>query len=196
MPKYVAFLRAINVGGHTVKMDHLRGLFEALGFSNVETFIASGNVIFDSTSKNTRALEKKIENHLLKSLGYEVTTFIRSTTELADIAQHKPFADSELNADGHSLYIGFMASEPADTAKEKLLSLATKANDFHLRGREVYWLRRAKFSESDISGALLGKILGMPATLRNSTTVKKIAAKYNEAKTAKAPGTPSQNRLR
>ncbi len=57
MPKYVALLRAINVGGHTVKMDHLRRLFEALGFTNVETFIASGNVIFDSTSKSTKAFE-------------------------------------------------------------------------------------------------------------------------------------------
>jgi uncharacterized protein (DUF1697 family) len=46
MPKYVAFLRAINVGGHTVKMDHLRRLFEALGFTNVETFIASSDVVF------------------------------------------------------------------------------------------------------------------------------------------------------
>ena len=54
MPKYVALLRAINVGGHTVKMDHLRSLFEAIGFSNVETFIASGNVIFDSRSKDSR----------------------------------------------------------------------------------------------------------------------------------------------
>jgi uncharacterized protein (DUF1697 family) len=57
MPKYVAFLRAINVGGHTVKMDHLRRLFEALEFDNVETFIASGNVIFDSASKSTKAFE-------------------------------------------------------------------------------------------------------------------------------------------
>lgn len=179
MPKYVAFLRAINVGGHTVKMDYLRGLFAALGFRNVETFIASGNVIFDSTSKSTGALEKKIEGFLQDALGYAVATFIRSTAELANIAQHKPFPDSELSAKGHTLYIGFMASEPSATAKEKLLSLATKVDDFHLNGREVYWLCRTKFSESEISGAQLAKTLGMPATLRNSTTVKKMAAKYS-----------------
>ena len=179
MPKYVAFLRAINVGGHTVKMDHLRELFTGLGFRNVETFIASGNVIFDSTSKSTRALEKKIESCLLEALGYDVATFIRSMAELADIAQHRPFSDSELSAEGHTLYIGFMAGEPSDMAKQKLLALATKVDDFHLEGREVYWLRRKKFSESEISGALLEKILGMPATLRNSTTVKKIAAKHS-----------------
>lgn len=179
MPKYVAFLRAINVGGHTVKMEYLRDLFAALGFRNVETFIASGNVIFDSTTKSTRALEQKIESCLLKSLGYEVATFIRSTAELADIAQHKPFSEAELSNAGHALYIGFMASEPSDAAKKKLLSLPTKVDDFHLHGREVYWLCRTKFSESGISGALLAKTLGLPLTLRNSTTVKKIAAKWS-----------------
>jgi len=180
MPKYIAFLRAINVGGHTVKMDHLRDLFAALGFRNVETFIASGNVIFDSTSKNTRALEQKIESCLQESLGYEVATFVRSTSELRDVAEYQPFPDLELGAAGHVVYIGFMAAEPSDTAKEKLLSLATKIDDFHLKGREVYWLCRAKFSESGVSGALLAKTLGMPATLRNSTTVKKITAKYSQ----------------
>ena len=69
MPRYVAFLRAINVGGHTVKMEDLRRLFETMGFANVETFIASGNVIFESKSKNTQAMERKIENHLRESLG-------------------------------------------------------------------------------------------------------------------------------
>jgi len=86
MPKYVAFLRAINVGGHTVKMDHLRRLFEAIGFTNVETFIASSDVIFDSTSKSTKALERKIEDYLHRTLGYEVATFIRTTSEVAAMA--------------------------------------------------------------------------------------------------------------
>jgi uncharacterized protein (DUF1697 family) len=179
MPKYVAFLRAINVGGHTVKMDQLRELFAALGFTNVETFIASGNVIFDSAVKNTAALEKKIEKHLLQALGYEVATFIRSTTELADIAKHKPFPDSDLNADGNVLYVGFMAAVPSDAAREKLLASATKTDDFRLRGREVFWLLRTRFSDSEFSGGKLGKILGLPATLRNATTVKKLAAKYS-----------------
>jgi len=86
MPKYVAFLRAINVGGHTVKMDHLRLIFEAMGLKNVETFIASGNVIFDSTAKNSKALESKIEEFLQERLGYQVATFIRSTSEVGNIA--------------------------------------------------------------------------------------------------------------
>lgn len=179
MPKYVAFLRAINVGGHTVKMDYLRRLFEALGFSNVETFIASGNVIFDSTSRNTKTLEKKIERYLQETQGYEVATFIRSTTELGTIAHYQPFIEAELKAEGNTLYVGFLADSPSDEAKQKLRSLTTEVDDFHLFGRELYWLCRKKFGESEVSGPLLAKTLGMQTTLRNSTTVKKIAAKYS-----------------
>ena len=179
MPKYIAFLRAINVGGHTVKMDHLRRLFGALGFAKVETFIASGNVIFDSSSRSTRTLEKKIETHLRETLGYEVATFIRSPAELSAIAGYKPFPAAELKADGNVLYIGFLTDEPNEEAQRKVLSLTTAVDDFHIRGRELYWLCRTKIGESEVSGSVLQKALGKATTLRNSTTVKKIAAKYS-----------------
>jgi uncharacterized protein (DUF1697 family) len=178
MPKYIAFLRAINVGGHTVKMDYLRVLFETVGFSNVETFIASGNVIFDSKSKSARALEKKIEGCLKEALGYHVATFIRSTVELASIADYKAFNEAELNAEGNVLYIGFLTDKPGDETNQKLLPFITEVDDFHVCGREVYWLRRKGIGESEFSGARLEKAFGVQATLRNSTTVKKIAAKY------------------
>jgi uncharacterized protein (DUF1697 family) len=177
MPKYVALLRAINVGGHTVKMDYLRSLFAAIGFSNVETFIASGNVIFDSKAKDGPGLERKIEKHLQATLGYEVKTFVRAISELAAVANYRPFTESELNT--HTLYVGFLADKPSDQSSQKLLSFICEVDDLHVHGREVYWLCRAKMmSDSKFSAALTEKILGMPATFRNSTTVKKIAAKY------------------
>jgi uncharacterized protein (DUF1697 family) len=178
MPKYVAFLRAVNVGGHIVKMDHLRQLFQTLGFSNVETFIASGNVIFDSSSKRTKTLERKIESLLGETFGYSVDTFVRSTSELAEIAQYKPFDESELAADGNALYILFVSDEVSAESKRKLLTFTTEVDDFQVSGREVYWLCRKKISESKVSGALLGRTLGMPATMRNAKTVKRLAAKY------------------
>jgi uncharacterized protein (DUF1697 family) len=78
MRRYFAFLRAINVGGHTVTMENLRKLCESFGLSDVETFIASGNLIFQSSEPNTAALELKIASGLQSALGYEVATFIRS----------------------------------------------------------------------------------------------------------------------
>src|ERR1041385_3864079 len=98
MPRYIAFLRAINVGGHnTVTMDFLRHFFESLGFAHVETFIASGNIVFETASKNAQALERKIESGLRAALGYEVVAFVRTGAELAAIASYKPFSPAHLD---------------------------------------------------------------------------------------------------
>jgi uncharacterized protein (DUF1697 family) len=177
MTKHIAFLRAINVGGHTVKMDALRQLFESLGFSNVETFIASGNVIFEAKAGNTKTLEKKIENCLKESLGYEVATFIRTDAEVAEIAQYKPFPQSQLDAAG-ALNIGFLADPLDDATTQKLPSLRTEIDDFHVHGREIYWLCKKKQSESKISNVTIEKALGVKATLRGVNTVKRLAEKY------------------
>ena len=178
MPKFIAFLRAINVGGHNVKMEDLRKLFEELGFSNVETFIASGNVIFDTPDGDANELERRIERHLRTALGYEVATFLRSTSELADIAKYEPFPAAELAAVGTSLYIAFLQDAPGDKAQEGLMAFRTDQDDFHVHAREIYWLRHGNMSDSKFSGALLEKTIKLPATLRNSTTVRKLVAKY------------------
>src|SRR6266542_3017759 len=98
MSKHIAFLRAINVGGHNVQMTALRQLFESLGFSNIETFIASGNVIFDAKAGSTKALEKKIETCLHEALGYKVEAFIRTGAELAKIAKYQPRPRPQIDA--------------------------------------------------------------------------------------------------
>ena len=172
----IAFLRAINVGGHTVKMDHLRGLFEALGYGDVETFIASGNVIFRSPTEDTRALGQQIETHLRASLGYEVATFVRTTAELASVAGYQPFAQEEIES--NTLYIGFLQTPPGSEALRKLAALQTPLDEFRVNGRELYWLCRTTISQSKVSGAQIERALGMATTLRNVTTVKKLAAKY------------------
>lgn len=175
MPRFIAFLRSINVGGHNVKMDELRRLFETMGFKGVETFIASGNVIFESASKNAKALETKIAGKLRRTLGYEVATFVRSAEELAAIAKHELFTERQ---DGSGLYIALLSEPPGDEAKAKLASLQTKTDIFHFHGRELYWVCLTRFSDSTFSGPLLEKVLGTPATVRNSNTITKIAAKY------------------
>ena len=178
MPRYVALLRAINVGGRRVKMDHLREIFGAPGFANVETFIASGNVIFDSETEDTETLERKIEDHLRESLGYEVATFVRTASELENISRYRPFDSSDLDAEGTSLYIAFLQDKPNAEAEQKLTTYRTEVDDFRVHGREIYWLCRKKISESAFSGALLEKTLGMSATMRNATTIEKLVGKY------------------
>jgi uncharacterized protein (DUF1697 family) len=177
MSKHIAFLRAINVGGHNVKMDVLRQLFESLGFSNVETFIASGNVIFESKTDNSNSLEQKIEKKLYEELGYETATFIRTDTEVAEIAKYKPFPQSQLDTAG-ALNIGFLADPLDDAAKQKLMSLRTDIDEFHIHGCEIYWLCKKKQSESKVSNAAIEKALGVKSTLRGVNTIKKLAEKF------------------
>jgi uncharacterized protein (DUF1697 family) len=178
MPKYIAFLRAINVGGRNVKMEVLRELFSGMSFSNVESFIASGNIIFDSPSTDRAALEQKIEAGLKAGLGYEVDTFIRTPAEVAEIADNYPFNLDEWDPQECTLYVGFIAIPPNTGAEEALLAHASDSDAFHVEGREVYWLSRITQSRSTFSGARAEKILGMPATFRNVNTVKRLAAKY------------------
>jgi uncharacterized protein (DUF1697 family) len=177
MPKQIAFLRAINVGGHTVTMANLRAHFEALGLTNVETFIASGNVIFRSGVRDIGALEKRIERHLEKALGYEVKTFIRSDTELAAVARHKPFTDAERRT-AKALVVGFL-SEALTAAQEKTLrAMRTAIDDFHVHGREVYWLCKERQSDSTFSNAVFERSLKVRSTWRGVNTVEKLAAKH------------------
>ena len=180
MPRYIAFLRAINVGGRVVTMDRLRSLFESLGFSGVETFIASGNVVFESRSGDTRVLSRKIEQLLQKSLGYEVATFIRTDSEVAAIARHRLFESAQARS-AQALNVGFLSEPPRAGARGALMRLRTAADDFHVHGREVYWLSRTKLSESGLSYAVLEKTLQVQATFRGRNTVVRLAAKYPPA---------------
>jgi uncharacterized protein (DUF1697 family) len=132
--KYVAFLRAINVGGHTVKMDRLRSLFEELRFSEVETFIASGNVIFTAASRSPKALEGRIGGCLEERLGYAMPTFLRTPAELAEVSRHMPFDNVELSAKGAAMYVGFLADAPGAAVKNKLISFQSDTNEFQVRG--------------------------------------------------------------
>ena len=173
--RYVAFLRALNVGGHTVEMAKLKKLFEQLKLGGVETFIASGNVIFDAPRGATAALEKKIAAHLEKSLGYEVATFLRSPAELADVLAHLAFAKQRA---GSTIHIGFLGAPATAAAKEQVRALTSEIDDFHLNGRELYWRCAGRFSDSVVSGPKLERALGQPTTIRKHTTVEKLVKKY------------------
>jgi len=177
MPRRIAFLRAINVGGHVVTMAALRGHFEKLGLEQVETFINSGNVIFTTSAKNDAALERKIEAHLEKALGYEVKTFVRSEAEIAAIARYQPFEAARIAA-APTLCVGLLAA-PLDAAAQKLLmALRTDIDDFHVHGREMYWLCTRKQSESKFSNARFERALKLSATFRGLNTIARLAEKY------------------
>jgi uncharacterized protein (DUF1697 family) len=114
---------------------------------------------------------------LREELGYEVAAFIRTDAELAEIASYKSFRQSDL--DGAAAFnIAFLTDPLDDPSKQKLMALRTEIDDFHVHGREIYWLCQKKQSESTFSNAVLEKALGIKSTLRGVSTVRKMAEKY------------------
>lgn len=171
--RYVALLRAVNVGGRTVKMDELRALFEAIPFANVETFIASGNVIFESKGRAESA-EQKIEAALEEQFGFAVPTFVRSASDIAAAAANDPFAALEASP----LYVGFLRTVPDAKSRKAVDALEDETNSFAFDERQVYWRATEGMGRNRISGPMLERALGQPVTFRSITTVRKLAAKY------------------
>ncbi len=177
VPRYVALLRGINLGKRRVKMDELRAHFETLNFTNVSTFIASGNVLFESRDRDDLKLAVKIERHLLASLGYEVDTFVRSTAEIAAIALAQPFPPAVLAAPENTAFCYFLAAPLSPAQADGLRGCRTESDSFHVAGREFYWLcRKIKSHESKVWSLPEIRALKLPAsTARNLTTVRKLA---------------------
>ena len=160
-------------------MPELQRLFEAMGFSNVATFIASGNVIFESAVDDHYDLEQTIEKELQAALGYEVITFLRTLPEVATVADHKPFPDEEFEA-GAILYIVFVRDKLSDELHDRLMSLQNEIDEFHVRGPNIYWLHRKQLRKpGKPADSPIEKTLKIPATIRNVNTIRRITAKYS-----------------
>ncbi len=179
MHRHIAFLRGINLGNRRLKMDDLRALFTAMKFANVETFIASGNVIFDSKTRDDARLADAIECRLEKSLGYDVDTFVRTRAEVAAVAAFRPFPKKDMEAPGNRVYCSFVR-EPLSAAQASgLVACRTGVDEFCVEGREFYWLCRIPSADSKVWTSPQMRALKLPSSsARNLTTIRKLAALY------------------
>ncbi|HET7445123.1 MAG TPA: DUF1697 domain-containing protein [Solirubrobacterales bacterium] len=178
MARYVAFLRGMNLGNRRLKNTELVAEFERLGFAEVATFRASGNVVFDVAGRAGKAaLTKKVEAGLGDGLGYEVPVFLRSVAEVAAIAAHEPFPVKAVAASKGKLQVSLLGKEPGAAAVKQALALATDDDRLAIEGRELYWLPSGGISESELDLKALDKALGK-GTMRTMGTVEQIAAKY------------------
>jgi uncharacterized protein (DUF1697 family) len=188
--RYIAFLRAINVGGHVVKMETLKKSFARLGFKDVDTFIASGNVLFSSPVKDTARLERQIEARLHKDLGYEVATFVRTTDAVEVLAGYQAFPTNMAEA-AAGLNVGFLGAPMTEDARAALEKLATANDIFHVNGREWYWLSHTKQSQSVISNAMIERTLKVRSTLRGMNTIVRLAGRLRTAPVRKGAASRS-----
>lgn len=174
MTFHAAFLRGINVGGHRVAGADLVDAFEGLGFEDISTFRASGNVLFDAGSAKPTA--EPIEKALAEALGYDVPTFLRSAKQLHAIAGREPFAETQIRASRGKLQVLFLAKKPGKRATGDALSQASGNDLLEIEGRELFWLPSSGTQESELDWKTIGAALGV-STTRTMGTVKQLAAK-------------------
>lgn len=178
MKRYVAFLRGMNLGGRRIKNEELRRHFEEMGFEEVATFRASGNVIFSAPSGESEGkLARRVETELDERLGYDVPVFLRSIEEVAAIAAQQPFDRKRVEKSKGKLQISLLKKKPSAAAQKKALALATDEDLLAIEGRELYWLPSGGISESDLDLKAIDSVLG-PGTIRTMGTIEQIITKY------------------
>ncbi len=179
MNQYIAFLRGINLGKRRIKMTELRGLFEAMKFTDVSTFIASGNVIFSSGTRDVTKLEDQIEHGLERELGYGVDTFVRTRAEVAAIAAAQPFSRADMADANHTLLAILLKKPLPAEAARKLTGIRTDVDEFRVLDREIFWLCRIKMSDSQVWKLPAMRALALPtSSMRNMKTFRNLAELY------------------
>ena len=177
MQRYVAFLRGMNLGGRRIKNEELRRHFEEMGFEEVATFRASGNVIFAPPKREAESrLASRVEAELDERLGYDVPVFLRGAEEIAAIAAHRPFPAKAVEGSKGKLQVSLLKKKPTAAAKKKVLALATEEDLLAIEERELFWLPSGGMLESDLDLKAIEGLLG-PDTRRTMGTIEQIAAK-------------------
>lgn len=174
--RYVAFLRGINVGGHVlIKMVDLKSAFEKIGFKNVRTVLASGNVVFESELTDTKALTKEIESSLKKAFEKDISVILRSSDDLNKLQSSEPFKGITMTP-SIRLYVTFLSKKTGP--RTITLPYTSFQNEFRI----LHATPTDVFSVLDLSKGkgtpdvmnILENEFGPYVTTRNWNTVLKI----------------------
>ncbi len=171
--RYVALLRGINVSGQKlIKMEELRKHFELPGFSNIVTYIQSGNVLFDTKETKQELLRKKIEDQLIVKLGYAVPVIVRSIPELGNVIANNPFKEPE-GTGKVKLYVSFLSGTPDEERIQQLEAFSYDTEMVKVINQEVYLLSES-YGSTKFPNTFIEKKLGLQSTVRNWNTVNKL----------------------
>jgi uncharacterized protein (DUF1697 family) len=174
MPRYVALLRGINVGGNTmIKMGDLRTMFEGLGFENVVSYINSGNLAFDVRKLSEERLAAKIEEAVEGHLGKPVQVMVREQKEFERILANNPF-DGEYGSH-KEMHVLFLKEELSKENQKRLSETAPAGEHFAVSGREIYCHLPMGVADSYLGRGQFEKKLKIAVTARNWRTVQKLA---------------------
>ena len=175
MPVYVALLYAVNVLKHNrISMADLRDIFDSLGYSEVRTYIQSGNVVFSSPKRSASTLTREIESAIEKKLGKPVKVTLRTAGEMAKIAERHPFL-ADADADLKRLHVAFLSEKPDKATIAEIDPAQYHPDRFEVIGREVYLHFPDGVAETKLNTAFFQRKLKAPGTVRNWRTVTTLA---------------------
>ncbi len=172
MPRYIAFIRGINVGGVVLKMEDLRTMLEYIGFSKVSTYIQSGNAIFETKAVNKRKMEAEIGQEVRNKIDREVAVIVKTADELRRIAEEHPLAHL---GDEKNLYVTLLAYDPTGPDIETLMETMNEVDRHEVANRAVYSYYGQGYGNSKRSNNFIEKILKVSATTRNWATMRRLA---------------------
>jgi uncharacterized protein (DUF1697 family) len=172
MGRFVAMLRGVNVGGNTLGMDRMRELCEGLGFKGVQTYVQSGNVVFES-NRPAATLAGMIEKSLNGETRLPVSVIVRTAAEMQAIIAANPFI-KEKGIDLTKLHVTFLAKAPSKEGSKNLAAIPCGEDRFRIVGLEVFLHCPLSYGETKLSNNAIQKALGVNATTRNWNTVNKL----------------------
>jgi len=173
--RYIALLRGINVGGNTVvKMSDLKTLFMNLGFLNVETYINSGNVAFDTESQlEEGSIEGRIEKAIEIEFARPIPVMVRDPASIGRVIAGNPF---EGQFESHKeMHVLFLKEELPIDKSDQLQAAATPPERFAVASREIYCHLPMGVADSLLGKSFMEKKLKVAVTGRNWRTVEKLA---------------------
>jgi uncharacterized protein (DUF1697 family) len=174
MAAIISMLRGVNVGGHNkIKMEALRALYESLKLQKAQTYVQSGNVIFETDERDMARLAKRIEDGMEQKFGFRPDVILRTAAEMRDVVARNPFAKRRGIEPG-KLLVSFLATHPEKEAREKVRQMKCDPEELLIEGREIYIYFPNGAGRSKLNWAGLGKVLKTPATGRNWNSVRKM----------------------
>ena len=167
-------LRGVNVGGHKqIKMDALRALCESLGLKGAQTYVQSGNVVFQSKERELARLSKRIADGIERMAGFRPEVMLRTRAEMSSVVARNPFAKRSGIEPG-KLLVYFMASEPSKEARELALKIKADPEELRIDGHELYIYYPNGSGRAKLSLTLIERTLKVAGTGRNWNTVTKL----------------------
>ncbi|MFI1773165.1 DUF1697 domain-containing protein [Thalassobellus citreus] len=177
MNTYIALLRGINVSGQKkVPMAELRELLSKFGLENVQTYIQSGNVIFQHSEENKKALENNIQILILDHFGFEVTVLVRTSEELKAIFNTCPFSEVKKE----NSYFSILNAVPDVNLIEETQEIQYPNEEFVITNNCVYFYSSIGYGKAKCNNNFFERKLKVSGTTRNYKTVLKLLSLSNE----------------